>query len=245
MIQSHNFKPTPIFFVTDTEKNSNEKINEFIGIELEIIGEDKYTCAYELSNDNFFYCKNDMSIGSSGIEIVSHPASINYHVNSGKWKKVYEILDKTRMYNNEGCGLHFHVNKNGFTNESLSVLDYFVNNNQKMMEAFGDRNVGFYCRARNKRRSDWGKREVSEHCDSVNFSNENTVELRFFNSPIEYKVFLQKLFIVKNIILFVKQTSFKDIYSKNNIDLFIEYLDKNGFEESPYIKLFLKKNKII
>jgi len=245
MIQSHSFKPEPIFFTTDEEKRLNKNINEFYGIELEIIGEDKYTCSYMLDNDSFFYCKNDASIGSKGIEIVSHPASFDFHLKSNKWKKLYDILSETMMYDNTGCGLHFHINKNGFSIDNIATLDFFINNNKEMMEAFGDREFGYYCKRRNKRFHDWGSSVISDHCDAINLTNSETIELRFFLSPTQYNMFLQKLFIVRNIILFVKQTSFIDIAVKNNIKMFVDFLNNNGFEESLYIKTLLKNKNII
>lgn len=245
MINSYCFKPEPIFFTTNDEKNSGNDVKEFYGIELEIIGEDRYQCSKLLEEDEFFYCKYDCSIGNRGIEIVSHPASFNFHINSKKWVKLYDVLYQTKMYDNIGCGLHVHVNKNGFDQESLSVLDFFVNKNKKLMEDFGGREFGHFCKNKNKSISDWGIDKFSEHCDSVNFSNRNTVEIRFFESPIQINDFFKSLFIIKNIILFSKDTKFQDIRFKNNIQLFYNFLSKNETIDSKYIKQFLIKRRYI
>lgn len=235
MIQSQSFKPNPVFFSLEEDKNENE----FWGIELEIIGEDKYLCAFRLQDESFFYCKNDLTIGKKGIEIVSHPATFNFHLKSGKWEFLYKILFESKMHENKGCGLHFHINKNSFSKEGLACLDYFINQNHKLMEVFGEREFGAFCKRVSKIANFWGEKDFSDHCDSVNLTNENTVEIRFFIAPTDYKSFLKKIIFAKTVVDFCKNTTLEKLYSEDNVELFIRFLDETKKEEAKYI------NKII
>ena len=58
------------------------------------------------------YCKHDGSL-DDGFEIVSHPATLEYHTNTIPWKKILdEALEMGYYSHNSGtCGLHVHINR--------------------------------------------------------------------------------------------------------------------------------------
>ena len=85
-IKNYSYKPEPIFYGSG---------NLFYGVELEIDkgGDDSYNAQklLDIANiqDERIYCKHDGSI-SDGFEIVSHPMSLDYHINSMNWLDVFE-----------------------------------------------------------------------------------------------------------------------------------------------------------
>ncbi len=80
IIKSYNFKPKPIFYGEDSM---------FMGVELEIDKdgeciENAETLLNIANRDNeHIYCKHDGSI-EDGFEIVSHPMTLDYHINKMK-----------------------------------------------------------------------------------------------------------------------------------------------------------------
>ena len=84
------------------------------------------------SNDQHIYIKSDGSL-DDGMEIVSHPMSLNYHQNFC-WQ---EIMSKAvalgyRSHQTSTCGLHIHVNRTAFgmnqaeQEEVIAKILYFV-----------------------------------------------------------------------------------------------------------------------
>lgn len=70
----------------------------FMGVELEIDkGDNVRECASALKTlserEDYFYLKSDGSL-DNGIEIVTHPCSLEYHENSFPWKEVVKTGQK-------------------------------------------------------------------------------------------------------------------------------------------------------
>lgn len=134
------------------------------------------------------------------------------------------------MKDTTNCGLHFHISRNFFAEESVRVLDYFVNTNSDYLEKIGGRKFNSYCEKRIKRMDSWGETYDSDHCDSVNLSNEDTIEIRFCKSTSDYDTFMERLKLIKNLVLFYKTISFEKIVSNeniaNNMIMFEEFIKK-------------------
>ena len=88
-----------------------------MGVELEIdgAGEDDDNAEQILEHSNgeeLFYIKHDSSL-DSGMEIVSHPATLAYHLEKFPWSAITrEALDLGYKSHDAGtCGLHVHVSR--------------------------------------------------------------------------------------------------------------------------------------
>lgn len=111
-IKSYSYKPEPIFYGSG---------NLFYGIELEIDkgGEDSSNAQKLLDAANKreerIYCKHDGSI-NNGFEIVSHPMSLDYHMNNMNWLDVFEkaVEMDYRSHSTSTCGLHIHCSRSAF-----------------------------------------------------------------------------------------------------------------------------------
>ena len=85
-IKNYNYKPEPIFYGSG---------NLFYGVELEVDkGGEIHSNAQNLldianKNEERIYCKHDGSI-NDGFEMVSHPMTLDYHINNMNWLNVFE-----------------------------------------------------------------------------------------------------------------------------------------------------------
>ena len=114
-IHDYYYKPQPIFFGEGPR---------YFGVELEIDegGEDEDNAdrILDVANTDLryhMYAKHDGSL-NEGFEIISHPCSIDYHMNKIPWGK---ILDKAiylgyTSHSSGTCGLHIHVSRKAFGN---------------------------------------------------------------------------------------------------------------------------------
>jgi len=67
--------------------------------------------------DSIFFFTDDQSLSRVGIEIISAPADLNYHMTVVPWNKVMSLLKKygyTPENSNSSCGYHIHVSREGF-----------------------------------------------------------------------------------------------------------------------------------
>lgn len=109
-IHEYGYKPLPDFLSTPTDDDDAR----FYGLELEVDnGDDAKGCAtlIEETTSNV-YMKHDGSL-RCGFEIVSHPATLNYHMTDPMWD---DITKACRQYdflshNTSTCGLHIHIGR--------------------------------------------------------------------------------------------------------------------------------------
>ena len=129
-IEEYGYKPEPIFYGDG---------NRFFGVELEIdgAGKDDDSAARIKRQTNIrcehIYCKSDGSL-DEGFEIVTHPMTLDYHMNCMYWEDV--LLEAVRMgyrsHQTSTCGLHIHVNRDALgedREEQEKVIErilYFV-----------------------------------------------------------------------------------------------------------------------
>lgn len=121
-IKTYDYKPEPIFYGSG---------DLFYGVELEIdSGGECNSNAKTLlevanSNSEHLYCKHDGSI-DDGFEMVSHPASLYYHISGIDWLEIFNraIQMGYRSHNTSTCGLHIHVSRSAFgaTQEEQEIV---------------------------------------------------------------------------------------------------------------------------
>ncbi len=210
-IKEYNYKPDPIFYGEG---------NRFFGVELEIDegGEDESAANNILHvgnrSDEHIYCKHDGSL-HEGFEIVSHPMTLEYHMESMPWRA---ITDKARRlgytsHQAETCGLHIHVNRSSFgenaetQDEAIGRILYFVERNWNELLIFSRRTQD--------QLNSWARRygykdqpkELLEHVKKgyagrytcVNLTNHATIEFRIFRGTLKLNTILATLQLVNHI----------------------------------------------
>lgn len=115
---------------TLTFYRSHDQSHVFYGVELEVERCDSYMNKYDMARALYatagqhVYCKRDGSL-DDGIEIVSHPADFDYHMERMPWKEVLDCLRKAgyRSHDPGTCGLHVHVSREAFGPDHETQLD--------------------------------------------------------------------------------------------------------------------------
>lgn len=212
-IKNYFYKPRPIFMGEDT--------NLYIGVELEVGSATKiglYNFMKDLGNHKkFVYLKSDRSIEDFGVEIVSHPATYNYHKNSDCWKNIFESLKTHRFPAEQHCGLHFHVNRSALTPKQISCIDAFMNTHDGFIENIAGRTGNSYCKKTVKQVQNWGSSQLyGDRYVRLNLENQRTIEFRVFSSTTDYDVFLKRIKFVKDLTDFCKDMNVTDILDKNH-----------------------------
>lgn len=116
-VRSYCYKPLPIFYGAGPR---------YLGVELEIDngGEsDQNANLIEMAanaDHDHIYIKHDGSL-NDGLEIVTHPMSMEYHRHEMPWKRIiHKAIDLGYTSHKPGtCGLHIHVNRDslGYTSQ--------------------------------------------------------------------------------------------------------------------------------
>jgi len=231
---SYYYKPTPVFF--PYHDNS---------VELEI--DHGYRSEFlERAERKELYFKTDGSLSSSGVEIVSHPATLFYHKEALGWEDVLEIARQCdfRSHDAGNCGLHVHVNrsflrgKNGKKTEELNITKLLF-----IHERFFNKILKLSRRTQ-AQLNRWAKSYFGEDEEitagkvngiaknqnlgryyMINLENVNTVEFRFFRGTLNPASFFAALEWVDFICRFVLDTSIAKIVRMKWDDL-VQHIDE-------------------
>ena len=209
-IHDYGYKPEPIFY---------GKSKRYFGVELEIdgAGKDSDNADEILSIANkeneHIYIKGDGSL-DDGMEIVSHPMSLDYH-KQFQWDEIMKKVISLgyRSHQTSTCGLHIHVNRDGLgetreeQDEVISRILYFVEHHWNELLKFSRRSE--YSMNR------WAARYGYEHSPkaildkakkgnngryaAVNLMNYATIEFRMFRGTLKYNTFIAALQLVNMI----------------------------------------------
>lgn len=247
-IHDYSYKPEPIFYGEN---------NRFFGVELEIdcAGKDDDYAEELLNignrNGENIYIKGDGSL-EDGLEIVSHPMSLDYHKNY-RWADIMRraVSLGYRSHQTSTCGLHVHVNRSclGDTHEEqdevISRILYFVEHHWNEMLKFSRRSE--YSMNRWAARYGYEKtgREILDKAKkggngryaAVNLMNCSTIEFRLFRGTLKPNTFIATLELV-NAIIDIAINSTEDELHKISWSEFA-----SGLEE-PELIAYLKERKI-
>lgn len=258
---NYGFKLIPCFCATDEEiaKAGDGWVNDipFYGYELEIDRDSKsykedYWSGKIVDAIPNVYCKKDCSLDwggdYSGIEIVSHPATL-------AWTMAHkqEIIDCFKMLTDNGwrsheagtCGLHVHVSLEAMEKKNpmavhnmLIIFDKFW----KKLVKFSRRTESqlnhwaqrYACaRGEYKAIKDMAKGECSRYM-AVNLQNAHTVELRMFRGTLKPESFFATLQLVDVIVK--KCIELGDDYRKLQMLSWSELVHSDYAELNAYLK---------
>lgn len=211
-IQPYGYKPAPIFYGDACR---------YLGVELELDcggeSDDHARTLMELANtgEERIYIKHDGSL-DDGMEIVTYPMSLSYHMNQMPWA---EVLAKARelgykSHQARTCGLHIHVNRTAFGDtveeqeEVIARILYFVEKHWEELLKFSRRTQ--------RQVEQWANRygfhgepiKILEHAKkgfsgvrytAVNLTNAATIEFRLFRGTLKYNSFIATLQLVNRI----------------------------------------------
>lgn len=154
-IHEYGYKPEPVFLTGDPNKDI------MLGIELEtdrFTGDMTPTSLARFLHQKFgdrVYCKSDGSL-DRGVEIVSHPAPLRYHMRKFGWSDILGIATDCGAQSHDAgtCGLHVHVGRASLGNTDdardlciaklLLVMERFASNEMMAFSRRGRENQ--YCK---------------------------------------------------------------------------------------------------
>lgn len=219
-IKSYDYKPIPIFYGSG---------QPHYGVELEIDCGGEYDGSAEDLNEianksnEHLYFKHDGSL-DDGFEIVSHPATLEYHLNGIPWKEVMERARKLKYLSHSAatCGLHVHINRAalGETVEeqenTIGRIIYFFEKYWNQILCFSRRTEAqvnrwasrYGCSTVNPKESLKGAKDSGlGRYTAVNLENQFTVELRIFRGTLRYETFVATLQFVDKLCQDAKELS--------------------------------------
>lgn len=209
-IEDYSYKPDPIFYGKD---------DRYFGVELEVdCGGNDNENARTLKNlancsGEHIYIKSDGSI-DDGFEIVSHPMTLDYHINNMDWESVlHEAVNMGyRSHQTSTCGLHIHVNRNAFganqaeQEEVISKILFFIEKHWNELFRFSRRSE--YNMNRWSARYGYEKsgKEILQKAKgmdnryvALNLRNYHTIEFRLFRGTLKLNTFIATLQLVNEI----------------------------------------------
>ena len=161
------------------------------------------------------YCKHDGSL-EDGFEIVSHPMSLDYHMDEMPWDSVIQEAKYYgyRSHQAGTCGLHIHVSRKAFgrteseQDACIARILYFVEKNWGELLKFSRRTPIQLERWAARYGLKEHPRDILYHAKNpygkgrytcVNLENKDTIEFRMFRGTLKLNTFLATLRMVDRI----------------------------------------------
>lgn len=230
----HRYAPHLNFHHTESDDNL------YLGVELEVDngGQRDAEAATildimnENENDFMVYCSRDGSL-NNGIEIITAPATLNYHKTlKTKYKKLFKrlIRDGYRSHNTSTCGIHVHFSRAFFgenEEECVTKLLYLVERFWDEIVIFSRRDytaLEHFAKKTDTNPKDfmriWNKTDNHDgRYFAVNITNTNTIELRMFRGTLNYDSFMAILYFVDSLARICKEKTNEELQSISFIEL--------------------------
>lgn len=258
IIHDYNYKPSPVFYgeLSDT-------VRGYYGVELEIDdGEDREEAARYIQDvgGDHIYLKHDGSLSSDGFEIVTHPATLDYHMHNMPWR---EIIQAARDYDYTShdagtCGLHIHASRSLFgvtsTEQDLNIAKIIL-----LIDFYWEQYIVPFSRRNYNQLNDWAKKPnacilpsdteydvirkakstgENDRYKAVNLRNRHTVEFRFFRGTLRRDTIIASIQFIDTLIKYVASVPLVDLWSKTFNDIF-------GDTQYAELKDYLQKRRIL
>lgn len=145
----------------------------------------------DYSEPKFSFWKEDGSLGDSGAELVTMPATLDGIRATFPWDAIDHLHTKgARAFHTGTCGMHIHVSRSAFTPTHLWRFVKLQTKNVGMCEAIAQRSQSSWARWSSHGNVDdsgaslpdyvKGKDHNHKRYVAINFQNHATVELRYF-----------------------------------------------------------------
>ena len=234
-ILPYSDKPKPIFF-GDTRAG--------YGLEVEIDnGNDREEAARDIqaAGEDHIYLKEDGSLSYEGMEIVTHPATLDYHVNNFPWTDICDtaLSYGYRSHDTDTCGLHIHASRSLF-GDTILEQDLTIAKIILLIDRWYDTHIVQFARRNLSKMQRWANKPNAdirpEDCDfdavskskktadsrykAVNLCNYSTVEFRFFKGTLKRNTIIASIQWVDTIIKHCRRTPLKNLFSTTWNDIF-------------------------
>jgi len=237
VIHDYSHKPTPIFYGGNAARG-------YYGLELEIDdGYDKREAAQSIqgASDDCIYLKHDGSLSDDGFEIVTHPATLDYHIKNFPWRNICQaaLNYDYRSHDTDTCGLHIHASRSLFGNTETeqdltiakimllidrwydSYIVRFARRNLARMRRWADKpNADIQPGDDDGTAVDKSKKSANGRYKAINLCNHSTVEFRFFRGTLRRDTIIASIQWVDTIIQYCRNTPLKNLWSSSWEEIF-------------------------
>lgn len=213
-----------------------------MGVELELVTSGyTHTAVSDLRSrlgEDYVICKNDGSLPSGGVEVVTAPRKLSDHIARFK---AWEVDSKYTAWNNNRCGMHVHIDSHAFTRLTLGKFIMFMNaeDNADFIRKLAGRHPKYdeqarsYCAAEgqpvlaNPSKALKGKSTsryyiVNTTCLSKVESDRlgvcyvgerrfNTIELRIFRASLKKERLLAQIEFTHALVMFCRVASYREL----------------------------------
>ena len=241
-----------LYYLTSPKKESKKRKNQlFYGIEIEVelkkdgSMKDVLEKMKPTFDEEHILFKRDGSL-NYGFEIVSTNATFDYHKNIF-WKSFFsqKYTNEVKGYQAKTCGMHIHFSRSYFTDLEQKKLNTFYHSksNRDFIQLIAGRSNNEYARFLDhidmtdtitpSNQSDYKYR-------CINFCNDETIEIRIFQSNLKENSFFKNLEFVDSVNNFIKFTSINKLSFNDYINYLLSDTKKSYFN----LYEFLNKNHL-
>ena len=181
--------------------------------------------------------KSDGSI-RNGFEIVTCPATLDIHLEI--FKKFYDSIPPDLKIE-KNVGMHVHVSRKPLSQLTIGKLTEFLNrlDNKQFIAHISGRIDNNYARMDSGRTISFARknRQGGDRYNALNLNNQNTIEVRLFATPMNYKEFATRLQFVQALVDYCMPAQSNDSLKKQtHYEAFMHWLSsrRRMFPELSY-----------
>lgn len=249
-VHDYGYKPETIFHKTDNDS----KRPSYMGVELELSHRDEGYLTdtldnlerYQGNDEENYYLKQDSSL-QNGVEIVSHPRTLN------SWhdmrESIVDMFERIAPYAIAGRdGLHVHISRRGMSPAHMVRFGAFIAAEQDNVEIVARRRsdgwAAFGVKPKNGADCKNCAHSVSRY-QAVNWENRSTVELRVFASTLDPIEFFAAIEFAHAAYQFTKtQCNINQIVRGETWPMFLHFLSANKDKYNSLIKFLENHYKL-
>lgn len=263
-LKRYGYKPEPKPRVHEDHADDCMDVKDLLfGVELEVdkgprsAVSDTISRIADISND--VYMKSDGSL-DTGFEIVTHPATLGYHMHDFAWRSITETARSAGFKSHDArtCGLHVHVGRYQLSPEdpaeryrTTAKIVLLVNRHWDALVKFSRRKEDQLHwavrpqvdRIRETDTADdiLGKMMCADNGNryqAVNLCNSGTIEFRLFNGSLKRDTVIATLQMVNNICKYAMTHSTEECLASTWADL-------RTYEEWDELNAYCEANNLI
>ena len=196
-----------------------------------------YDFKQESNLTELFWLKSDASLRDSGIEIVSHPCSLEYFRKQVKLDKIFKLLCDNGENSTDNCGLHIHFSRKYLFPYQEINLTLFVNKFDNELISIANRYTSRYAEYHHGLTEDLTNDftmltpdymvEKYSRYQALNWHNEKHGEVRIFYSTNNSRELLAYLELTQAMIEYCEYTQVQYLIDSKFSD-FVKFVRLNG-----------------
>ena len=181
--------------------------------------------------------KSDGSI-RNGFEIVTCPATLDIHLDV--FKKFFDNIPPDLKVE-KNVGMHVHISRKPLSHLTLGKMTEFLNrlDNKQFIHHIAGRIDNNYARMSDERNITfpWRYKHGGDRYNALNLNNQNTVEVRLFATPMNYKEFATRIQFCQALVDYCSPAQSNDSLKKQtHYEAFMHWLSsrRRMFPELSY-----------